>query len=194
MVTMNIFDLPNLYKIKVSFLKKINKFDFTINPLVNNKTVLDIGCGSYQFIYDPNITKSRIGIDVSKSAIEKANKIYPKSQHLVISADKLPFADKEFDTSLLLFVLHHIPYAKWKNILLEAKRVSRESIIIVDHKKNDNLLPRLIQTMWWQITDRGEQYSYKKEWVETLKNFKISEYKEMGTLFNNICFYNIDLK
>ncbi len=49
---------------------------------------------------------------------------------VIYDGREIPFADKSFDVSLLLTVLHHTPVPK--EIIKEAKRVSQKIIIIED--------------------------------------------------------------
>ena len=53
---------------------------------------------------------------------------------VIYDGKNLPFADKSFDTVLLLTVLHHIPEAE--TVLKECQRVADKIIIIEDIYKN----------------------------------------------------------
>lgn len=188
-----IFDLPLLYKFKINFLNRLNRLKIPIDPLIKGKEILDIGCGSYQVRYNPNLAKRRVGIDSSIRALQEADKLYPNSRHLVASADKLPFASKSFDITLILFTLHHLSKKQWINALREAKRVTREKIIIYDHISSDNPIFRKIQHTYWKIFDGGETYPLESEWQKALKKLKVKKYLRLGSLFKHICFYIIDI-
>lgn len=189
-----IFDFPRLYALKINILDKINRLSIPINPLIRGKEILDIGCGSYQSRYNPILTKRRVGIDPSRKAIEEARRLYPQSLHVVGTALKLPFKDKSFDASLLLFVLHHIPYENWGEVLKEATRVTRKTIIIYDHVRHEKPLFSFLQMSYWKIFDGGHAYLLEEEWKRVLKPFKIKEYHRVGTLFRHICFYHLEAK
>lgn len=189
-----IYNFPLLYKLKIDILNKINNLDLNFNKLIKNKKVLDIGCGSYQTRYDINLPRVRVGIDPSKNAIEAANKLYPNCKHLVGSADDLPFSNKSFDVSLLLYVLHHIPRNRWGKVLKEAVRVTKNKIIIFDHVRNDNFVLAFLQMLYWNIIDGGDYYATEPEWKLLLERFDIKSYKRLGKLFNHICYYEISLK
>lgn len=188
-----IFDIPFLYNIKIIFLNFLNRLEIPIDPLIKNREILDIGCGSYQVRYNPNLAKLRIGIDPSVKALKKAQALYPKSLHLAVSADKLPFKNKSFDTTLLLFTLHHLNNKQWHDCLNEVKRVTRDKIIIYDHVKNDFKILRFIQLLYWRIFDGGLTYPLEKEWKLNLKTFRIKKYLRLGSLFNHICFYELTI-
>lgn len=189
-----IFHFPNLYTTKVRILKKINGLHaLSVNDLVTNKEIIDIGCGNVSHFYDPRYAKRRVGIDTSPEMIQSANKLYPDSVHQVASATHLPFPDKSFDIALIQFVLHHIAEEKWSRVLHEAKRVARDSIIIFDHVKHDRWLPAFIQQAWWNTTDGGEIYRTERDWKTILSGvgLNVLDYRRVGKLFKNICFYRL---
>lgn len=189
-----IFDIPFLYNLKINFLNKLNRLNEPINPYVRDKEVLDIGCGSYQVRYSPSLAKLRIGIDPSAKALIKAQQLYPDSLHIVGSADKLPFKNNSFDTTLLLFTLHHLNNKQWETCIKEVKRVTKNKIIIYDHITNDSKILRSLQLLYWNIFDGGLVYPTISEWKEKLKGYKIKKSLRVGNMFKHICFYEIDLK
>jgi len=191
-----IFSFPKFYDIKVAFLKKINGLShLKIDHLIQNKEIIDIGCGSKSLFYNPKNAKRRTGIDLSPEMIEFSKKNYPNSLHYVGPAEKLPFPDKSFDIALIQFVLHHIEANNWHAVITEAKRVSKDGIIIFDQVKHDGFLRSLIQKIWWDLTDGGQIYRKERDWVELLKNeqLQIINYQRLGTLFGNVCFYQLKI-
>src|SRR3989344_5687761 len=46
------------------------------DPYINNQKILDIGCGSYQVRYNPDLAKSRVGLDPSVKALIHARRLY----------------------------------------------------------------------------------------------------------------------
>lgn len=58
---------------------------------------------------------------------------------------RLPYRDKEFDTTLLVFVLHHA--LNQEEVLREAVRVTRRRLVIVEDTPR-NLAERLIERLW----------------------------------------------
>jgi len=189
-----IFRFPELYTKKVVFLKKINGLDsLSVDHIIKDKEIIDIGCGNVSHFYHPNHAKKRVGIDTSPEMIEAANKLYPNSTHQVASALNLPFEDKSFDIALIQFVLHHIAADQWYAVLSEAKRVARDAIIIFDHVKHEKFFPALIQQTWWSTTDGGEIYRKEKDWEDLLSKagLKVLHYQRRGALFGNICYYHL---
>jgi ubiquinone/menaquinone biosynthesis C-methylase UbiE len=127
-------------------------------------------------------------------ALIKAQELYPESLHIAASADKLPFKNKSFDVTLLLFTLHHLNNKQWHKCLKEVERVTKDKIIIYDHVKNDSLVLRSIQMIYWKIFDGGSTYPFENEWKFALRRFRIKKYLLVGNLFNHICFYELTTK
>lgn len=190
-----IFRFPSLYEFKIRTLNKINKTEkFSVEHLTTGKSVLDIGCGSEQYYYDPRRTRRWTAIDTSHEMVNKSKSRYPHGTCLVASGDDLPFPSKSFDVVAIFFVLHHMPPEIWEKVLREAKRVARERILILDHMQHDFLPFRIVQKIWWGIFDGGKVYRKKKEWSHILKPYAIQEYKRMGMMFGNICYFNVEVK
>ncbi|TSC67946.1 MAG: type 11 methyltransferase [Parcubacteria group bacterium Gr01-1014_72] len=190
-----LFHLPRLYHIKITALNAVNGMtSFSLNEETRGKDVLDIGCGAVQYLYDPRETKSRTAIDPSVEMIEQSKLLYPNDTYRVASAETLPFPDKHFDVALFLFVLHHIEPGHWERALAEARRVSRGVIIILDHTLSHHTLPALIQTLWWRIFDGGKSYRTEHEWQELLSGYSIADYRRMGALFSNICYFKLKVR
>lgn len=93
--------------------------------------VLDIGTGTGRFLYP--LAKAGIdayGFDISKNMLRKARE---KGLTNLVQGDatRLPFSDRAFKASLVTNVLHLV--AGWKDLMLEASRVSDRAVIAVDN-------------------------------------------------------------
>jgi len=101
-----------------------------IHPFLGNK-ILDHGCGDGSVAkYISNRKKSKIILsDVvdSKRRIEKVSNL---PFYLIPVGTKLPFKDGEFDTSLLITVLHHADDPLFE--LDEITRVTDGNIVIIE--------------------------------------------------------------
>lgn len=99
--------------------------------------ILDVGCGSGEldeFLVNKGYRISCVDVvDKSRSKL-----IRP----VVFNGRNLPFEDKSFDQILILAVLHHV--VNYQEVILEAKRVAREVIILDDLVEN-----------WWQRLEVG---------------------------------------
>jgi len=98
----------------------------TVSPYLNkDELILDIGPASC------TVTETLIkqGLKVFPADIENFS-IVDSVLPTIYDGHKLPFKDNQFDTSLILFVLHHTPDPV--EVLVEAKRVSRKIIVMED--------------------------------------------------------------
>jgi hypothetical protein len=60
---MSIFDFPRIYTAKSTVLSGINGMSRSfLDAQVRGKDVLDIGCGTFQYLYDTKIVRSRTGV------------------------------------------------------------------------------------------------------------------------------------
>ena len=125
--------------------------------------ILDIGCDSGIIIktFGEHFKAEVIGVDIED------NRTLPITFKL-IQGDNLAFPDNSFDVVLIAYVLHHTknPF----KILQEAKRVSRNKIIIYEDSP-EGFLAKL--RCWFHQTtynlffqDTNQKYNFKteKEW------------------------------
>jgi len=94
--------------------------------LKNEKTILDVGCGSCKF---SNKIQKRFnvklrGIDI----VEPKEKIIKFD---LFDGETIPFKDNAFDAVLFVNVLHHTDTQN--KLIKEALRVSKKSVFIKDH-------------------------------------------------------------
>ncbi len=134
-----LFNNTRVYRTKMALLGLLNPLPKdALDPWTAGREVLDLGCGPFQYLYDPHAPALRVGVDRARDAMARADQAYPQSLHLVASVgDPLPFADKSFDVALLLFVLHHLPPAIVPGVLAEAARVARRHVLVFDHTRSD---------------------------------------------------------
>lgn len=105
----------------------INRY-FTLN----NKSVLDFGCGT-----GANcricLSSRYLGIDPDDERVKLASQIYPEHAFKTFDKDRIPAQDGTFDYVLIIAVLHHIPNNLISIYLQEFERVLKpdgELIII----------------------------------------------------------------
>lgn len=98
----------------------------TVSPyLKKDELILDIGPASC------TVTETLMnqGLKVFPADIENFS-IVDSVLPTIYDGHRLPFKDDQFDTSLILFVLHHTPDPT--EVLTEAKRVSRKILVFED--------------------------------------------------------------
>ena len=132
--------------------------------------ILDIG-GGWGFYRAPLEKRGHhlTVLDVVKPGVQKAPVIlYP--------GGRIPFPDKSFQASLLITALHHIPDPE--SVILEARRVTRESVIVVE-----DLYHHALGKFWTVLRDRllnfeffGHPCQFKKEeeWVDLFRRSGLS--------------------
>lgn len=87
--------------------------------------ILDLGCGSaiagriFQDFFKAEI----LGIDIVDKRVEKI-------PFRIYDGKNIPFPEKSFDVILINYVLHHVE--NQKTLLIEAKRVAKDKIIIFE--------------------------------------------------------------
>jgi SAM-dependent methyltransferase len=97
--------------------------------------VLDIGTGTGRFLAPlAKVGIDAYGLDISKNMLCKAR---AKGLMNLVQGDatSLPFSDCAFKASLVTSVLHLV--SRWKDLMLEASRVSERAVIAVDDGRGE---------------------------------------------------------
>lgn len=181
-----LFRFPFLYKLKTELQRRINRIDnIDLKPYLDGTHALDLGCGPYPVSYDENRVDKLVGIDSSWEFISKNNSRNPNNFYLVSKAEKIPFADKTFDSTIIHYVLHHIPIDT-RIILDEAIRVTRNYVIVFDHIRSDTAWKSFIQENYWKLSDSGCYYHTMADWKRVSQGLNIIEERCTGSIFKNI--------
>lgn len=107
---------------KKSVEKAIGEFEWFLSK---NEKILDLGAGTCMF------TKLLLEKSYNVTPIDIKNKsYYPSITSIVYNGKKLPFPDRDFDTCLIISVLHHTKNPEM--VLQEAIRVTSKKIIILE--------------------------------------------------------------
>ncbi len=113
------------------------------NLLPDQGTVLDVGCGNGIISKQIMAAKPLLsiqGIDVlARSSCAIPVKLY--------DGFSFPFADNSFDVVMFVDVLHHT--ADPLQLLIEAKRIARRSIVLKDHLCDNSYALRVLTFMDW---------------------------------------------
>ena len=135
-----------------------NRFDPWIP---SGSQVLDVG-GGWGFYAGP---LERRGHHLTVLDVVKPG--FQKSPVVVYEGGRFPFADKSFDVSLLVTMLHHVPDPS--AVILEAGRVTRCFLIVVE-----DLYHHALGRFWTILRDRFYNFEFfghpcqfrkKEDWV-----------------------------
>lgn len=147
------------------------------------KCCLDIGSGSGRF----SKFLKRKGHDVS--AIDVVDKSeFPDLEMKVFDGKSIPFNNKQFDTSILMFVLHHTDHAK--ELLKECIRVTKKKIIIGEDimiSHIDRILGNIhLGTSPWSKSSNG--FKSDSAWQQLFVNYNL---KLVKTITISRCVYPV---
>ena len=157
--------------------------------LSEDELILDIGpasCTVTEVLIDQGLCV--FPLDVENYSI--VDTILPT----LYDGDRMPFKDDQFDTSLILFVLHHTPDPA--KVLAEAKRVSKKIIILEDivtspfHK---SLTAALDSLMNLEFYDQPHTNKSDKEWRTIFENLGIrlltQEYMSSSIIMRHALYF-----
>ena len=125
-------------RLKEDFIEKVDSV-----VKLENKTVLEIGCGSgTRSVQLAKKVRHLTAIEPVASVLNEAikNNSLKNIDYKVGVAEKLRFSDKSFDLVVFTLSLHHVPIKKMSKAISEAIRVTKKSGYIVflepTHKGN----------------------------------------------------------
>lgn len=155
------------------------------------KSVLDVGCGTGDFIEAVPDNMSYLGIDINKEFISFAKSHYKDRKSLFLVQDVIEeqfSLDQKFDATILISMLHHFSDKDLEEILLKIKKITRKVIIIADIIPNP---PGLLRKFMVKM-DQGNYIRDKAEKLKILdKYFTITESKiissRLAVQFGIIC-------
>lgn len=137
------------------------------------KTVLDIGCGTGDFVETIPEKTDYLGIDVDRKFIFFAKENYQNKKRKFLARDinkKEFLANKMFDATLLISMLHHLSDDELERILPLIKVHTKKVVIVADIIPNPNGILKKIMVKF----DRGKFIRTKEEKVKILsKYFKL---------------------
>lgn len=141
-------------------------FEIIKNKIKNNKTALDVGCGTG--IATKEIAKfceSVIGTDKEEGMLEQAREYAPNCKFILAPAEKLPFEDSSFD---LLVVAQAFHWFDQKEALAEFKRVINPNGLIVIFRKCSKDGQKILPGFVWDVLSN---YIYLNEGLKNQDDF-----------------------
>jgi SAM-dependent methyltransferase len=155
-----------------SFLKA-GLFAFLIKIFLKPRTLLDVGCAGGELVKITSMLGIKtFGIDISKSAINCANKDSGGS-FARASILSIPFEDDSFDVVVSLAVMEHILSTDADRALTEAMRVAKRFILLQicvkdnplewnKHYLEDSTHVNVMFSKWWREKFKNLEMKYKE--------------------------------
>lgn len=177
------------------------EFKLFLRYIKNNDKIADIGCGNGRFLdFLKNKRKVRYtGIDITENLINIAKKRYAGT-FLVKNAFDTGLENNEFDTTVCIATLHHIPSKKLrKKTIREMNRITKNEgyfIISVWNLYRKKFIKYFIQSLYKSIIS-GFYKSPKDLYIpwgskSTLRYFYALSQKELEKLLINNGFKIIE--
>lgn len=170
--------IPKLHSKSIAYGEHLARYK-SVAGLIKNKTVLDIACGTgYGTQMLADVAKKVYGIDVSKEAVEYANKNYPHKNVIYKQGDarKIPLDDKSVDVVVSLETIEHIPEPE--EFVKEVKRILKKGGLFIVSTPNDD-----------EFTDGNVYHVHEFDFNELnrlmKKYFKNFEYYFQGSWFSS---------
>lgn len=156
------------------------------NLCLDNKTVLDFGCGTGAncLLYDPD---NYLGIDINQNRINYAQKLYPNYQFQTLEPDEpLPFSANTFDQILLVAVLHHLATEKLNHLLPKFQQIlkSEGEVVAIEpvlSPKNP------LSNYFMQIFDNGNHIRKQEKYFSIFKEHDYNP--QLIDKYNKLFFY-----
>lgn len=171
------YELNNFYE-TFSIAEDYPHFiDKKIIKYVKDKNVLDAGCGTGKFTNTiAKACKCYIGIDKSAKQISIANEKDLGQTFIVGDLSKLDVENNFFDITISSWCLGTIDLEKRKNVLSELKRVTKESIYLIEN----------LESSEFEYIRGHDKDGTTKEYIEFLKNNGFKLIDEIDTYFDFI--------
>jgi ubiquinone/menaquinone biosynthesis C-methylase UbiE len=180
--------IDSFIRLKGRYFKARNTVALFKKHLKANQRLIDIGAGTCR------ISKYLVdNFDVDVVPIDIVDYNRTNLEMTLYDSTRIPFRDGEFDTALLIFVLHHSN--DQEAMLKEAKRVARGVIILEDTPKNS--LEKGIWHCWDWLLNWGRDvsmvYSARKdeEWLNFFERlgFNLIEKRNFRRAFSILWLY-----
>ena len=119
----------------MSHLYELHEFVLHEVPWIQEKEVLDIGCGRGIWGYLLRAEKKGetaliVGLDLYLPYLKFVKKFGPYDELVLADATNLPFRDRSFDFTLACEVIEHLPQELGDRFFIEVERVSRKKTIL----------------------------------------------------------------
>lgn len=157
------------------FLIPIQKNILKIAKKYKCKKIVDLGCGTgSQCILLHKNKFDVVGVDISDKMLAVAKRKSPHEiKYIHANIIDTKFSDSQFDCSIVSFVIHPNNVEKEIKILLEAKRITKDAIIITDYSTPSTFKGR-IACAFIKIIENLATKEHKKNYYSYMKKGAIN--------------------
>lgn len=144
---------------------------------VNDKTVLDVGCGDLQFMKGKKF-KTYLGIDISKTIIQKNRAMRRDWSFLVMDAASDNAHKQQYDVVFCMDVLFHImDDSRFAQLLKNLNGWTGSWLFVVGWTRNPLTY----------LHDSYQYYRNLKNWLQYLPDLAlVGEYQKKGDPYNTL--------
>ena len=137
-----------------------------------NAKVLDVGCGDGSI--SERILQTRA--DLTITGIDVLLRDETQIPVTLYDGETIPFSDKSFDAVIFIDVWHHTENPEL--LLREAKRVSRQAILLKDHTRDGLLAGPTLRVMDWignaaHGVNLPYNYQSERQWRSSCASLKL---------------------
>jgi cyclopropane fatty-acyl-phospholipid synthase-like methyltransferase len=146
----------------------------------SKQKILEAGCGAgriLSYLYNQNFNV--VGIEFIESAVKKIKKKYPDIEVYTMDILKTNFSDNEFDTILAFGLYHNFQVEKFKQSLIETRRILKKGGVLCFSFRADNLQNYVLDKIKDNKLQKNKQFhklNLKKYEIQNIlkeNNFKI---------------------
>jgi ubiquinone/menaquinone biosynthesis C-methylase UbiE len=124
------------------------------------RRVLDLGCGTGFFLAElEHLRPGAVGLDISHAMLRVSEQYVPGARLVTADAEKLPFAERSFDTIFCKGSLHHT--RDHVAFLRNCRRaLATDGVLIMSEPCNDNFVIRFARFLLYSLSphfDLGDQ-------------------------------------
>ena len=175
-----ILDYPGMIKGKMSVRSRM--VFSQIKPLIEGSTIIDIGAGDGKV---GSLVSTRMGKDVTLVEVQDYKLPEVTLPMNLFDGKKLPYKDGQFDSSMMLMVLHHADQPL--KLLEEAIRVTNGKIFVMESvyfNREHRQLGMVLEWMFNRVFDDDTHWPCNFQtpsgWMDTFANYNLKMEKSVN--------------
>ena len=137
--------------------------------LINNSSILDVGCGKGHLLYELKLLLPSlriVGFDISDHGLKNAKEEIKKYLVKHKAQELFPFKDNEFDLVISLGCFHNLRLFELQKALKEVERVGKQGYVMLESYRNEL---EQFNLQCWALT--CESFFDNEEWIWLYNHF-----------------------